>query len=281
MRSSAAILLLLCLAGSTIGIAAYRRATENSRAWNRFLKLEGADLSAGPASVKDARDLVDRFATPAARPDRVSYRPWHVFRIDRDTPGEHVLLAFLVATEGDFEDPGVRVDVLAPPGRLLWTGEFRTGFATRLRSARVEAGRLVLVTSNEPDSSDPCRQYYAFVGGRLRFLRMEGEDRKARRNEFGCMALIVGAIPENLAPDAWESDLAGGVPELRLAHLAYLGGWHPPHAPAGTPGHVERVRAVTAARAHTGVRARVLELRKSADPWIREAAQAVPLDGSP
>jgi hypothetical protein len=275
------LVLLLLVAGGAVGAVFFRRATEESRAWRRFVELEGIDLPRVPNSPAAAP--ARRFAAPP--PPRseidVEFLPWRVLRVRRDTADERTLLLFRPPDLESLCDEGLRVDVFGEDRRLLWSGWFVTGLGTAILEARVEDERLVLRTGPHPSAGPgpAFRQVYAVDAGRPALLRIENQDGKPERNDFSCGALTVGPPPEPLSPAAWERELAG---PARLAALTTLGAFSPKHLRAGTYRRVvEAVQGILAARADPAVRARILELRASPDPWIREAAEAVPLDGSP
>lgn len=280
MRLPALALLLLTLAGGAVGWTAYRRATEESRAWERLLALEGKDLfpqsAAGHATA--VASLFDRFAPGGV--------PWHVFRIAAGSPDERVVLLRLSATPKFLGSDEIGVTVLGPDRRRRSAASFPVGFARRARSARLQSTPPLLIV--ETDSGfqfgQPLHLYFAFLEDQAALVRLEEPDGRLVPNRYLPFQQAAGPVQRRLGTAELESDLSSADRARILAALVWLGGVH--HRTlelptSGAPGEAEETYPDAVARAHPGIRARILQLRAHPDPWIREAAVAVSLAGSP
>ena len=274
------ILLLLVLAGGTAGVAAYWSATEESRAWKRLLSLQGRVIEMGPPDTKaDARALFRRFSSCSDGEE-----PWSVSRIDPEEPGERLVL-ILRARDDDGFSYLFRAAVHAGDRRKLSESTFRSGTCTFPEGASVirrPGEKRAFLRLDSPGSRSIKAQCYAVEEGNLVLVRMEKYGGKPHRNQYDYRASPAGPVPPPRPPEDWERQLASGSTPAVLAALTYLGGVHlKPGEDVDDPElePEEHRRAVAAARAHPELRSRVMGLRGSPDPWIREAAEAFPLDG--
>jgi hypothetical protein len=283
MRPATLALGLLALAGGAVGIVAWRNATEESRAWARLLTCADRDLPLDdPNSNAEVQALFDRFGGPEC--DRGA-APFRALRLLDGTGDEWIVLLRLVPVVG-FGQELLWADLVGPD-RL----ERSDRFLSRLHDVPVRSAS-VFRRPNDPvsylriDSIQLRRavpavaRFYAIDRGTPVLVRAETGDSTVHRVPGPPIAAPTPLLRD---PAAWEADLRSGPPPRLLAALAYLDGIPPlPGDPIDSS--LLRIdgenRFVAEARAHPGVRARVLELRRSPAPWIREAAEAVPLDGS-
>jgi hypothetical protein len=292
MRPATLALGLLALAGGAVGWVAWRNGTEESQAWRRVLDLDGKDLYDKDFEA-EAAALFSRFGNQVAGTGLQAFfesSPWRVFRFRPDTPEERVVL---LRKRPLYEIPGSEdfiANVLSGAGRRLSSVEFSGGWRMETDDARLHARPgdpdVYVELRSKPaiNGANVPRQYFGLDRDRLVVVRLQSPDGSLRRNRYDAPNHTIGPAQEHRTPEARLDDLRSDRTPRVLAQLTWLGGVHfLPSEPVDRTVRYQsdvEIRDVAAVRAHPGIRTRVLELRKSADPWIREAAEGVPLDGS-
>jgi hypothetical protein len=164
-----------------------------------------------------------------------------------------------------------RIDLAAPGRDVLgsWTfsGANRTWAERAVFERRPDGTPCFVFDSKAAIGGTRHRHIYSLDGDEFVLIRLEDEYGRLRKNTYGVNAHLVGPKPRLRTYEDCERALRSG-PVAVLAELTLLGGHH---------NESNRKDNASPALDHPGVRARVLELRKSDDPWIREAAEAVPL----
>ena len=276
MRPASLALLLLVLAGGSVGLVAWRDATEESRAWDRLLALDGKSLfSVPPYPNADLMRLFDRFGGPIHENPQIypPLHPWRIYRLSLDGTDERVLLIRWRPLSPLGADQ-YHIDLVAPGRGVLGSWGFHGAPKTCAVNVglhrRPDGMPLVRISSRSSLGGIPHLHSYGLDGDELVLIRLEGDGGKLLQNNYGVGGQTVGPKPRLRTLEDCERSLRSG-PVAVLAELTLLAGRHTGSSREG------RARPPLD---QPGIRARVLELRKSADPWIREAAEAVPLDGS-
>jgi hypothetical protein len=136
---------------------------------------------------------------------------------------------------------------------------------------------LVVVESGSMLGPNWEKQFYARFGDRFDLVRLEDPEGKASRNRYDVTHFACGPAVPNQTESEWEADLASADRLRVLRALMWLGGshlrlqqgdererWHE------SPEHIQLVGNL---RANPNVIARLKELVRSDDPWVRDAAE--------
>lgn len=172
------------------------------------------------------------------------------------------------------------------------TWQSRTGISTGPDSGVLSARRMpdptggyaMIVADLAPGEAGYARLVYANVDGRWSLVRIEDKKGRAVRNgrhrqNWDCDP--IAASPFAQADDAWEADLRSPERARVLRTLVLLGSRRPAARPNLIPENstawdreaADEFDLVGRLRVRPGVVARLAELAKDQDAWIREAAE--------
>jgi hypothetical protein len=267
------LLALLVLAAAAGGVALYRETTEKRRALHQLLAWERKNL----LDEKEAQALFQRIVGKREAADTLGLQPWRVVRL-----GSRVyvleLQTFRIHPGADL----LRAHEFGENGRPLSSVDFRTGWRCRVLNAQAEVkpavpGPILVIQSGlSMGGTDVATQYYARTEPGLALIRLEDGEGRSIQNRYDHDNHRIGPEPPPRSPEAVEEALASADVVEILRTLLWLGGQHATDpAREYSPSNVAEEKKVRAALARAGVRARIEELKKSPNAWIREAAAAV------
>jgi hypothetical protein len=187
----------------------------------------------------------------------------------------------------------VSLTLLDESGKVVAETGLATGWRCYLKDAKLQpAGDkdyplVVLETElGTGPGPDIKRQHYARLGQRFDLVRLENEAGKATRNQYYVKRFRCGPRVPELTEAEWEADLMSSERARVLRALVWLGGFHWDfHAEEWKDKKqyedADQVKLWRKIRSQDKVIARVQELAKSEDVWLREAAElaAVPQVG--
>lgn len=299
--------------GGGAGVETRRRAD-----WRRFVAYAGRDVWSLKGKPSDSlAALAGRLVPereglhPLAGSD---FRPRLVERIETGA-GARVLL---LLSPKAFSFPGYSQQYLYlfdGAGRLRGSSEFSPGWRIFLSDVRVtsrtglDAPLLVLRGGGFGFAFAPSVvAYFALAFDRPVLVRLERKDGKLLRNGYGCPTPSVGPPAPSKTAEGWARALASEDRVEVLEALTWVGGVRKtieelkeeqeqerrfeaanPDMKGGLsfatldscPGAVEDAALYAEVRARADVRARLEELSKSEDVWVRQAAELAlkPRDG--
>lgn len=305
-RVAAASVTLACLCA-----AAQAQGVERRRAdWRRLLAYAGRDVWGLEERRSDSlAALVKRLVPERKDPSPLGgsdFRPRLVERI-KTAEGTRVLL---LASPRGFMSPGYSHQYLYlfdEAGRLRGSSEFSPGWRMFLSDARVEtrtglaAPLLVLRGGGFGFAFAPSVvAHFALAGDRPVLVRLERKDGKLLRNGYGCPYPSVGPPVPAKTAEAWALSLASEDKVEVLEALTWVGGWRKtvewlkeeqeqerrleaehPEMKGGSsfatldscPGALEDATLYADVRARADVKARLEQLSRSEDAWVRQAAE--------
>jgi len=271
VKFSTLVLGFLVLVAGAMAFVGYRKVTEDHRAWRRLLALEGQDLRKNAEACGLFSRALRRGRFDVVAEASHGRRPWRIVRV-----GTWVLLL-----EVD-EMVAVRVHTFGEEGNPVSAADLYSGWGILAVGARaavvpqVPWPILEVRSLGNEDARDVARQYYAVVDGRPVLLRLEDGRGRPLDNVYDPSNHLIGPRVPDRAPEEWEAALySGNVAEV-LRTLVWLGGRHAGPGTASPAGIYRESRAqadrVQAVRTRPGVCARVAELERSSNFWIRDAA---------
>ena len=180
-------------------------------------------------------------------------------------------------------DSRLRISLFTPDGQLLDSSEFGAGWRIFLTDIRfiyvkdIEGVVLEVESHRAINGADVAKQYYAFVGDKMRLIRLEDSTGALTPNYYSTPNHNIGLTQTGLSAAEWqEALLSNDVAEV-LATLTWLGGvhldrrygdkreyWHEDPAEA---------RLVEEVRARPAVKTAVKALKRSDNRWVRDAAR--------
>lgn len=176
----------------------------------------------------------------------------------------------------------LRLTVFDEPGRVSAESTFTTGHRCYLHDFTVDVSEsgsplFVLRTGEEGLGPDVSKQVCALIDGRFSLVRVEDSDGFATRNRYYVSHFTCGPKAAGRTAAEWEADLFADDRLRVLRALVWLGGWHWDYRPDEKADRqqedIAEVRLVREVREKQAVTARLAELAKSGDTWIREAAE--------
>ena len=166
-----------------------------------------------------------------------------------------------------------------PPFEEVFPGGWRLVVESGCLSKKKDAGPGLIELSAERRINGPdiAKQYYQVVGGKLALVRLEDDEGKMIPNRYTAPNQTIGPqVPRRTATE-WANALQSSSEGEILAALTWLGGEHaqPSSKPVQYLHHedLEMARLVEEVYGRVGVRQRIVELTKSTNSWIREAAE--------
>ncbi|HEY8503934.1 MAG TPA: hypothetical protein VIL46_05090 [Gemmataceae bacterium] len=251
----------------------------------------GKDLrSLEPDRIRELLGHMSELGLERAYQDWIDlYGPLHVWDF-RNEKGQ--LLLF----EADKISPHpgrtrITLTVLNDSGKVVSETDLTTGWRCYLRDAKLQAaagGGYPLVVLETGLGSGPGpnvgEQYYAWIGQRFELVRLEDSDGKATRNRYHINHFRCGPTVPELTEAEWVADLASPDRLRVLRALVWLGGVHwdlqsDEDFNRRYEGFnqkqfedFDQVRLVRKVRANEKVIARLEDLAKGDDRWLREAA---------
>jgi len=253
----------------------FHRATAEQRAWRELLSYAGKPLDKlDPAEMKRFKHLVSLRVPP--RGEEMWMEPWGFYRLDPEGGALVVEAVTSFSIPGPF---GVRVHLFDRYGRRVSGADFSGGWrmswttSALLHSANAGGPVLKVKVYNGNGGADIDYQYYAPVGGQIALIRLEDFEGRFAANDYWASNLIMGPCPPRRSAEEWEKALRSAQPAEVLRTLCWLGGkHHSPQAEERDSYHesLEDSRRVVEVRAR--VRPLLLDLTKSPNPWIAEAA---------
>lgn len=240
--------------------------------------------------VKELRRAITKLVPKRIYRGYFDFSPWYFWEFKK-TEGQRHYLLFEADNTGPH--PGftrIRLTLLDKRGRLNSETTFHTGWRCYLQDVKLvpatktSFSMIALETDSwlGPDSS---KQYYAWIEDRFDLVRLEKSNGSATRNNYYVKHFRCGPPLPKQTESAWETDLVSGDRLKLLRGLLWLGGRHWDLRAGDQPDkqheEFDDIRLVRNVRARKKVIARLNELTKSEDPWLREAAELAlnPKDG--
>ncbi len=180
-------------------------------------------------------------------------------------------------------ETGLSVHVFSPEGRILSSSAFSSGWRIFLTGMKVkympEVGREVLEVSSQPslNGRDVAKEYYALIGEKLLLVRLEDSAGRLIRNYYGAPNHTFGPTITGRTAAEWELALESLDEAEVLAALVWVGGehWDPrEHSPDYKHEEMSEARLADEVRSLDGVKARLGELVRSENAWVRGAAES-------
>lgn len=262
---------------------------------NRGKELQGLELLR-------TRELVGHLKALGLErdPEQVDrYGPWHIW--DFGKQDRHALYLLCEAGKKMKQGAGngvtwvhmhpsatpVTLTLVDETGNVVTETDFTTGWRCYLREAEIcndgdKEHPLVLLHTELGGGPGPdiTRQYYAWLGDRFDLVRLENSAGKATRNRYSVKRFRSGPRVVELTEEEWETELMSSDRTRVLRAMVWLGGYHwNLHAEEGLAADqfedAEQVKLWRKVRARAKVLARIQDLVKSEDGWLREAAELV------
>jgi hypothetical protein len=272
---------------------------DKSKAVAAITACRGKELQA--LEPDQARELLGHMAKLGLEryPDRVDrFGPWYVWDFGKkDQPPLYLLFEAgkkMKLRDGNKVVAWVHLHPSATPvsltlldgsGKVVSETDLTTGWRCYLKGAKLQpAGDKhypLVVLETELGSGpgpDIKRQHYAWLGQRFDLVRLENGAGKATRNRYYVNHFRSGCKVAELAEAEWEAELMSPERARVLRALVWLGGFHwDLHAEEWENKQqfedVDQVKLWRKVRAREKVIARVRELVKDEDVWLREAAE--------
>jgi hypothetical protein len=201
--------------------------------------------------------------------------PWYWWKATGARPSRYVLMrgAGLFTIPGDSYAGVVLYDASL---HKIKTWSFSAGHRINLYDAAIEySGDLdtdvILLKSGAViNGEDVAKQYFAFSGDQLRFVRLE-DHRGALALNYYSRGAPLGILPEAKTADEWFELLQSPKKADQLAALVFLGGehrailWMPDR---GDPQPEAFLKVVNDPR----IRQSIQRLQKSSSLWLKQAA---------
>jgi hypothetical protein len=252
---------------------------------------QGKDLrKLGEDKVKGLLRTITKLVPKRTYRGYFDFSPWYSWELKK-TEGQLHYLLFEADNTGPH--PGytkIRLTLLDKRGRLNSETTFHTGWRCYLREVKLAPATkanfpMIALETDSWLGPDYSKQYYAWIGGRFDLVRLEGSNGNAVRNRYYVKHFQCGPPLPKQTETEWEADLVSCDRLKLLRGLLWLGGCHwDLHAgdqPNNQHEEFDDIRLVRNVRARKKVIARLKELTKSEDPWLREAAELAlnPKDG--
>ncbi|HEX7897408.1 MAG TPA: hypothetical protein VF950_06590 [Planctomycetota bacterium] len=257
---------------------ACRHSSPTERAVLRhLLSYEGENL----VEIEEAQALFDLVLNrEPIKSDTFSdhFEPWEVLRLGSDIlllegralftiPGECLFRAHLVS-----EDGFTLSTVSFSGGWRILISHARSFFRADMPNSLLELSASSVRING---GADVAKQFYAGIDDHLALVRLEDSRGRLVANSYDDNT-IGPPLPPREA-EAWERALMSSDDAEILRTLMWIGGRHReagsfPEPDDATVLNATRARAV---RQRPGVRARLEDLKKHPNAWIREAAAAV------
>jgi hypothetical protein len=251
-----------------------------------------------PERVREFAGHLSKFGLKREYSDYLPhYGPWYVWDFGKKGQPAHFLLfearkkmRFKRGGKGVHLHPSttpICMTLLDDSGKVIAETDLATGWRCYLKEAGLQSSGdkdypLVRLETELGSGAGPDigRQYYAWLGQRFDLVRLENSAGKAIRNRYYLKHFRSGPRVAALSEAEWEADLLSKERARVLRALVWLGGLHWDLKADGNEAP-DQVRLWRQVRAREKVAARIQELLKSDDPWLREAAQlaAAPEDG--
>jgi hypothetical protein len=243
----------------------------------------GANLTTlNEAQSRQLLDAITKLVPGREYEELYGYWPQHFWEF----PNGAQPLYLLVDVNSSRPHPsstGIRITVFKSTGAVLSESEFSTGHRCYLHSIYLEgvdkAQQPFIVLETGPGTG-PCpdtrKQVYAHMEGRFDLVRLEDSNGEATRNRYYVNHFTCGPKAVRQTAYQWEADILCGDRLKVLRTLVWLGGKHWDQRPGDKPDSQfeapDEIQLVRSVRAREKVVARVKELCKSKDRWLREAA---------
>jgi hypothetical protein len=243
--------------------------------------FRGTDLrNLGEKKVGLLVAVVERLVPGRKYSDGFDYVPWRLWEFS--TPGAPPLYV-LCDVDDSSPHPGstsIRLTLFGSSGRMVSETTFTTGhrcYLDRVELERMRGGDYPVVILATGDGPGPgpglSRQIYAMIDNTFSLVRLQGHDGKATRNRYYVQHFACGpAIPQQTEL-GWELDLTSNDRWRILRALTWLGGIQLDAKPGDDTQQQQESLLSRAVHKRAAVSARLGELMKDSDPWIREAAE--------
>ena len=292
MRRSTVILGILVLASLVATVVAYWQATEKQRAWREFRGHWGKDLRSYDEEGHAKLERILAKLIPGRKPPRgglldiFDHRPYAVWTLQGNGQPTRVVLFEVQDTGSHPGSTGFRLTTFTEAGGFLKTSLFTTGHRTYMRAFDLKKVPVSKYPVLEVDTGlgpgpganlgghNPSRQVYALIDESWWLIRVE-DDGQASAPTYSIRHFRCGPELQPTDVSSVENALDSPNSSEVLAILVWLGAFHKA-APAGeaSPQYEDAQSAAfhREVRQHPSVIKRVEELKKSSDPWIRDAA---------
>jgi hypothetical protein len=166
-------------------------------------------------------------------------------------------------------------------GERVSSTSFPTGSRLKIQRARLSSepladGEVIELTTGKTPPPRPVRTFYGFHNSRLIFLRAEDSNGDAIQNTYSPRFHQIGPKVVKRTLEEWDDTLRSGHMMELLEALMWLGGKHrSPHpwkCESQSYEELEIAEQVDRLQKSTTVRKRVIELTRSENRWVREAA---------
>ena len=207
-------------------------------------------------------------------------QPWHTWKTALD--GQPRVIRFdgarLIMIPGQSRGA---VHLFDENGGELANWAFSTGWRINLVAASFEpiveglTNVLVLQTEKSTNGRNVARQYFAFSGDRLRFIRMEDDSGKLLQNDYHAPVTTLGIVPEAKELDEWVKLLESENAIDILGALTFIGGLHVNWAnsvPWWHDADGDENKMAWTLRRSARIGEIVTRLKDADHPWVREAA---------
>jgi hypothetical protein len=193
----------------------------------------------------------------------------------------------LFEVDNTYPHPGstvIRMTAFDDAAKELWETSFDTGHRCYLRDIELhyqmnDQFPLIVLETGHGGGPGPGfrKQYYAIIDDRVDLVRLEGYDGIATRNLSYIPHFECGPHIPKQTQQEWETELLSDDNRRILRALTWLGSVHwnlkANDQPDNQREDFDDVRLIHKLRASEKVIARLDELAKTKDPWVREAAE--------
>jgi hypothetical protein len=181
---------------------------------------------------------------------------------------------------------GFRISLFNLDGTLLDWSEFDAGWRIgileiRLIKAKDIRGEVLEVeTFRALSDAHAEKQYYAFVGDKMRLIRLEDSSGALTPNIYRTPNHTIGLTEVGRSAAEWQEALVSNDIAEVLDALTWLGGLHldlnnvDRSAQASWHENLSEARLVEEVRARPAVKASINTLKHSDNSWVREAASS-------
>jgi hypothetical protein len=272
------LLLIVAFAATAVGVGwLVYNAGQDRREWAELRSLKNRDLY--HARYEDrAITLVQKRLSRLSLPPAEGLVPWAILEVKPS--GRNLCVLILELGYGSRSNAQIRCTAFSEDSTLLSSEVFGGGHLA-VRTAQTRTGPLEtdetvveVACDRFDDSDDIARQYFALRNHRLVLLRLEDLGGKPAPNTYvGSTPAIGPGLPDRTDAE-WETALMAEEMSEVLSALGWLAGTHVERN--GT--NVDRVSTVLD---RPRVKERLLQLQKSSNLWIAQAARAVMHQGPP
>lgn len=213
-------------------------------------------------------------------PDFLSFRPWYVWKTQHNKKMRYIIFEgrpCVVIPGASFaaihlyDENGSKID--------SWT--FSTGWRIDLVNAKYSKSDeldIMLITINSQycrNGRDVAKQYYAFSGDKLRFIRMEDSNGNLLYNRYEYPNHTIGVEIEDKSESNWFGLLKSQNIADKLAALLFLGGSHrdlnEQIDPAIDQEQISQVNLILKLRENNEIKELIKKYSKSNNKWLSEA----------